>query len=63
MLIDLKCKEIDFEEYLNFQTCIVCWGLFQKAYKPFVQSHCLFMPVDKLYRAGTIIAVNPCFAK
>lgn len=59
-LVDVRYNEMDFKEYLNFQTCI---SFFQKACKPFAQSHCLFVPVDKFYRAGTIFAFIPCFAK
>jgi len=37
--------------------------LFQKACEPFAPSHRLFVPVDKFYRAGTVFAFIPCFAK
>lgn len=59
-LVDLRYKETDFEEYLDFRTCI---SFFQKVYKLFVQSHCVFVPVDKFYRAGTRFAFIPCFVE
>lgn len=55
-LVDLRYKGMDFEEYLNvcrfFQVC-----------RASVQSHHLFVPVDKFCRAGTIFPFILCFAK